>query len=101
MNSEVVCGGSAAGVFEANGFHDVPEPVAAIDFFGCAPKFILLLGAGFGDGAKTCFVFDHMLPGAEPILLSIEGSAGAADGGWIGRPLSCGTLDELAFGFFC
>jgi hypothetical protein len=101
MNSEVVCGGSAAGVFGANGFHDVLEPVAAVGFFGCAPKVILLLGTGFGAGLKTCFVFDHMLAGAEPILLNIEGSAGAADGGWIGLPLSCGTLDELEFGFFC
>jgi hypothetical protein len=101
MNSEVVCGGSAAGVFDANGFHDVLEPVGGVGFFGCAPKVSLLLGTGFGVGVKTCFVFDHMLAGAEPILLNIDGSAGAADGGWIGLPLSCGTLDELALGFFC
>ena len=68
------------------------EPVGGVGFFGCAPNVSLLLGAGFGAGEKTCFVFDHMLAGAEPILLNIEGSAGAADDGWIGLPLSCGTL---------
>jgi hypothetical protein len=100
MNSEVVCGGSAAGAFEANGFHDVLELAGGFGFFGCDPKVSVLLGSGFGAGVKTCFVFDHMLAGAEPILLNIDGSGGAADGGWIGLPLSCGTLDELAFGFF-
>ncbi len=34
MNSDVVCGGSAGAVFEANGFHELPEPVGAAAFLG-------------------------------------------------------------------
>jgi hypothetical protein len=60
---------------------------------------LFVLDAGFDDGENACFVFDHIVEGAEPTLLNIDGCAGAADGGWIGLPLSCGTLDELELGF--
>jgi hypothetical protein len=101
MNSDVVCGGSAAAGFEANGFQE--EPLLGVaGLFTLLPKKGLLLSTGFGAGVKTCFVFDHIAPGAEPILLSIEGWAGGSEGGRIGLPLSCGTLVpklELEFGF--
>jgi hypothetical protein len=102
MNWDVVCGGSVVACLEANGFNDEPEPVPGTAFLGCEPSANLLpeLGAGFDDGERACFVFDHIVAGAEPILLSIDGWAGVAAGGWIGLPLSRGTLDEFAFGFF-
>lgn len=34
MNSDAVCGGSGVVVFEANGFHEVPEPVGGGAFLG-------------------------------------------------------------------
>jgi hypothetical protein len=83
MNSDVVCGGSVAVVFDVNGFHDDPLPVVVAVFLGWAPSpsLLFVLGAGFDDGENTCFVFDHIAEGAEPTLLNIDGCAGAADGG--------------------
>jgi hypothetical protein len=102
MNSDVVCGGSVAAGFGANGFQDEP-PLGVTGFLATLPRNGLPLSTGFGAGVKTCFVFDHIVAGAEPILLSIEGWAGGGEGGRIGLPLSCGTVVpklELEFGFF-
>jgi hypothetical protein len=82
MNSDAVWGGSAGAGFAANGFHDDPLVLVVLaGFFVWLPKKDWLLAAGFDEGVKTCFVFDHMLDGAEPILLSIDGCAGGGAGG--------------------
>jgi hypothetical protein len=91
----------AAG-FDAKGFHDEPLVVAGGVLF-TVPVNGLLFGAGFGAGVKACLVLDHMAPGAEVILLIIEGCWGGGDGGRIGLLLSCGTLLPklgVVLGFF-
>jgi hypothetical protein len=101
MNSDVVRGWAAVGWgFDANGFHDEPLVELGGVLFN-VPVNGLLFVAGLGAGVKTCFVFDHMVDGAEAILLIIDGCGGAA--GRIGLPLSCGTLLPklgLALDFF-
>jgi hypothetical protein len=72
MNSDVVCGGSAAAGFEAKGFQDEPL-LAGAGLLTPLPRNGLPVSSGFGAGVKTCFVLDHIVAGAEPILLSIEG----------------------------
>jgi hypothetical protein len=49
MNSDVVCGGSAAAGFEANGFHDEPLLVGT-GFLATLPRNGLPLSTGFGAG---------------------------------------------------
>ncbi len=90
MNSEVVFGCVGAGCgFDAKGFHDELLVVVGGVLFK-VPVNGLLFVAGFGAGVNACFVFDHIVDGAEAILLIIDGGGGAA--GRIALPLSCGTL---------
>jgi hypothetical protein len=105
MNSDAVFGGAgAAGFgFDANGFHDELLVVLGGVLFN-VPVNGLLFAAGFGAGVKACLVLDHIVDGAEVILLIIDGSGGGGAAGRIDLPLSCGTLlpklGLLALAFF-
>ena len=91
MNSDVVCGCVAAGCgFDANGFQELL--VAGCGALLSVPVNGLLFAAGFGAGVNACFVLDHIVDGAEAILLIIDGWGGGGAAGRIDRPLSCGTL---------